>query len=171
SLSGEARRACASCSCRARRTASVLGLALVSRRTSSASASISRSRIKSAMGYLHWISGSSREGTMPAPMLRGGPARLAFAQAFGLVLQCACPRMTHYIASEEVSMGSTVEVAIPVESEAAKALEAPARREAVGRYLSGLLKAGRLPSVLAEAIADAKREARASELTDDDIDA
>jgi hypothetical protein len=68
-------------------------------------------------------------------------------------------------------MSSTVQVTIPIESEAAKALEAPARREAVGRYLSGLLKGGRLPIVLAEAIADTKREARASGLTDDDIDA
>ncbi|WP_395715125.1 hypothetical protein [Reyranella sp.] len=68
-------------------------------------------------------------------------------------------------------MGSMIEVIIPIESEAAKALETPARREAVGRYLSGLLKDGRLASVLSEAIADAKREARASGLTDDDIDA
>jgi hypothetical protein len=68
-------------------------------------------------------------------------------------------------------MGSTVDVTIPIDSEAAKALETPARREAIGRYLSGLLREGRLPSVLAEAIADAKREARASALTDNEIDA
>jgi len=42
---------------------------------------------------------------------------------------------------------------------------------AVGRYLSGLLKGGRVRGVLAAAIADAKREARASCLTDEDIDA
>jgi hypothetical protein len=41
----------------------------------------------------------------------------------------------------------------------------------VGRYLSGLLKGGRVRGVLAAAIADAKREARASCLTDEDIDA
>lgn len=68
-------------------------------------------------------------------------------------------------------MGRTIEVAIPVESEVAKALETPARREAVGRYWSALLKDGRLANVLSEAIADARREARASGLTDDDIDA
>jgi hypothetical protein len=34
-----------------------------------------------------------------------------------------------------------------------------------------LLKNGRVRDVLAEAIADAKRDARASGLTDDDIDA
>jgi len=68
-------------------------------------------------------------------------------------------------------MGSTIEVTIPVESEAVRALERPARREAVGRYLSALLKDGRLAKVLSEAIADAKREARASGLTDEDVDA
>ena len=68
-------------------------------------------------------------------------------------------------------MDSTVDVTIPVEMEAAKALENPARREAVGRYLSGLLKEGRIPAVLAVAIADAKREARSKGLTDEDIDA
>jgi hypothetical protein len=68
-------------------------------------------------------------------------------------------------------MGNTVDVTIPVEPEAAKALNTPARREAVGRYLSGLLKGGRVRDVLAAAIADGKREARASGLTDEDIDA
>jgi hypothetical protein len=60
---------------------------------------------------------------------------------------------------------------IPVDAEAAKALESPARREAVDRYLSGLLKGGRARDVLAEAIVEAKREARANGLTDDEIDA
>lgn len=68
-------------------------------------------------------------------------------------------------------MDSTVEVILPVDPEAAKALDSPARREAAGRYLSSLLKGGRAPSALAEAIAEAKREARASGLTDTDIDA
>ncbi len=68
-------------------------------------------------------------------------------------------------------MDNTVDVMIPVDPEAAKALESPARREAVGRYLSGLLKGGRARDVLAEAIAEAKREARAHGLTDGEIDA
>jgi hypothetical protein len=68
-------------------------------------------------------------------------------------------------------MDNTIDVPIPIDVEAASALEAPARREAAGRYLSSLLKEGRLPAVLAEAIAEAKQEARANGLTDDDIDA
>ncbi len=68
-------------------------------------------------------------------------------------------------------MDNTVDVIIPVDAEAASALDTPARREAAGRYLSSLLKDGRLPEVLAEAIAEAKCEARASGLTDADIDA
>jgi hypothetical protein len=60
---------------------------------------------------------------------------------------------------------------IPVDAEPVKALESPARREAVGRYLSGLLKGGRARDVLAEAIAEAKREAGAHGLTDEEIDA
>jgi len=65
---------------------------------------------------------------------------------------------------------SGVEVTLPVDVEAAKALSSPARREAAGRYLSGLLTGGLVHDVLAEAIAEAKREARASGLTDEDID-
>jgi hypothetical protein len=68
-------------------------------------------------------------------------------------------------------MDNTVEVTIPVDAEAAKALDSPMRREAVGRYISGLLKGGRIQEVLAEAIADAKREARANQLTDEEVDA
>ena len=68
-------------------------------------------------------------------------------------------------------MDGKVDVTLPVDAEAAKALDSPARREAAGRYLSSLLKGGRVRDVLAEAIADAKREARASGLTDEDIDA
>ena len=40
-------------------------------------------------------------------------------------------------------MDNTVDVMIPVDVEAAKALESPARREAVGRYVSSLLKGER----------------------------
>jgi hypothetical protein len=68
-------------------------------------------------------------------------------------------------------MGNTVEVAIPVDVEAAQALKNPARREAAGRYLSGLLKGGRARDILEEAIAEAKREARTRGLADEDIDA
>jgi hypothetical protein len=71
----------------------------------------------------------------------------------------------------EVRMDNTVDVIIPVDAEAARALESPARREAAGRYLSGLLKGGHIPDVLVEAITDAKREARKKGLTDADIDA
>jgi len=68
-------------------------------------------------------------------------------------------------------MNDRVDVTIPVEPEVAKALENPVRREAAGRVLSGLLKGGHLRDTLAEAIADAKREARAKGLTDEAIDA
>lgn len=68
-------------------------------------------------------------------------------------------------------MDNTVEVTIPVDAETAQALKSPARREAVGRYLSSLLKGGRAHDVLAEAIAEAKREAREHGLTDEQIDA
>jgi len=68
-------------------------------------------------------------------------------------------------------MDNTVDVTIPIDAEAARVLDSPARREAVGRYITGLLKGGRIGDVLAEAIADAKREARAHGLTEDDIDA
>lgn len=68
-------------------------------------------------------------------------------------------------------MDNLVEVTIPVEPEVAKALGSPARREAAGRVLSDLLKGGRVRDIMAEAIADSKREARASGLTDEDIDA
>ena len=67
-------------------------------------------------------------------------------------------------------MDNAVDVVIPVDAEAAKALENPARREAAGRYLSSLLKGGRARDVLAEAIAEAKREARTHGLTDEAID-
>lgn len=68
-------------------------------------------------------------------------------------------------------MDGLVDVTIPVDPEAAKALESPARREAAGRYLSDLLKRGALRDVLAEAIAELKREARDRGLTDAEIDA
>ncbi len=68
-------------------------------------------------------------------------------------------------------MNDTVDVTIPIDAEAAPVLGDRARREAVGRYLSGLLKEGRIRDILAEAIAAAKREARAGGLSDEEIDA
>ncbi|HEX6443187.1 MAG TPA: hypothetical protein VF007_13430 [Stellaceae bacterium] len=68
-------------------------------------------------------------------------------------------------------MDDSVNVAIPVDAETARCLESPARRAAVGRYLSELLKGGRIPDLLAEAIAETKREARESGLTEGEIDA
>jgi hypothetical protein len=84
---------------------------------------------------------------------------------------CAAPGVALYVEPEETRMDTTVEVTLPVDAEAAKALNSPARREAAGRYLSGLLTGGRVHDVLAEAIAEAKHEARASGLIDEDIDA
>lgn len=69
------------------------------------------------------------------------------------------------------TMAGMIDITIPVDADAAKALESPIRREAAGRYLSSLLKAGRIREVLVEAIAEAKQEARAHGLTDEDIDA
>ena len=68
-------------------------------------------------------------------------------------------------------MDQTIEVPIPLDAETAKTLDSPARREALGRYLNGLMRTGRLRDALAEAIGEAKREARASGLTDDVVDA
>jgi len=67
-------------------------------------------------------------------------------------------------------MSEAVDITIAVDAEAAHILESPARREAAGRYLSGLLREGRLRDVLAEAIAAVKAEAYANGLTDQDID-
>jgi hypothetical protein len=72
---------------------------------------------------------------------------------------------------EEDRTDAIVGVTIPVDPDVARALEDPARREAAGRVLSGLLKGGRVRDVLADAIADVKREACASGLTDEEIDA
>jgi hypothetical protein len=57
-----------------------------------------------------------------------------------------------------------------LDAEVAKHVDTPARREAVGRYLSGLLKDGRVRDVLAAAIADAKHEAHGRGLTDEEVD-
>jgi len=68
-------------------------------------------------------------------------------------------------------MSRMVPIEIPVDEQAAKALQSPARREAVGRYVSWLLRSERAPILLAEAIVEAKGEARAAGLTDAEIDA
>lgn len=68
-------------------------------------------------------------------------------------------------------MNDIVNVTIPIDAEAAKQLDTPARREAVGRYVSGMLKGGRARDLLAEAIAELKKEARRAGLTDEEIDA
>jgi hypothetical protein len=65
----------------------------------------------------------------------------------------------------------TIEVTIPLDSETARTLDSPARRAALGRYLDELPRSGRLREVLAETIAEAKREACDNGLTDETIDA
>lgn len=66
-------------------------------------------------------------------------------------------------------MDDMIDVAIPLQPEVAKALTSQARREAVDRVLSGLFKGGRTTELLADVIADAKREARSKGLIDEDI--
>lgn len=68
-------------------------------------------------------------------------------------------------------MDSTVDVTIPVEPEAAAALVDARNRAAMGRLVSRVLRPHSGPSVLAQAIAELKAEARAAGLTDADIDA
>jgi len=68
-------------------------------------------------------------------------------------------------------MDKTVDVTIPVESEAAAALADPRNREAVGRLVSRVLRPGAGPTPLAQAIAEMKADARASGLSDAGIDA
>ena len=68
-------------------------------------------------------------------------------------------------------MPDTVPVTIEVESDAAAALGDPRTRAAMGRLVSRVLNPRPGPSELAQAIAAAKAEARATGLTDADIDA
>jgi hypothetical protein len=67
--------------------------------------------------------------------------------------------------------GSMVDVTIPVEPEATAVLADPRNREAMGRLVCRVLRPRTGPSPLAQAIADLKAEARATGLTDTDIDA
>jgi len=66
-------------------------------------------------------------------------------------------------------MPSLVDVTIPVEPEAAATLADARHRESVGRLVSRVPRPRSAPGALAQAIADLK--ARASGLTDADIDA
>lgn len=68
-------------------------------------------------------------------------------------------------------MDDAIDVINSVEPVVARALENPERRVAAGRVLSGLLTGNHLRDVLRDFIADAKREARAEGLTDEEIDA
>lgn len=67
-------------------------------------------------------------------------------------------------------MDNTVDVTIPVEPEVAAALADVRNREAVGRLISRVLRPRPGPSPLAQAIAEMKADARATGLTDADID-
>lgn len=67
-------------------------------------------------------------------------------------------------------MDGLVDVLIPVDAEAAEALERPEERQAIGRYISHLMKHGGLRGAVAAAIAELKQEAHANGLTDADID-
>ena len=68
-------------------------------------------------------------------------------------------------------MNDAVTIEIPVSPEAAAALAEADRRAAVGRSISRMLQGAKARDLLAEAIDEAKAEARAAGLTDADIDA
>ena len=68
-------------------------------------------------------------------------------------------------------MSDTVDVAIPIEREAAATLADLRNREAVGRMISRILRPRSGPGALARAILELKAEARASGLSDAEIDA
>src|SRR5580700_4753946 len=70
-----------------------------------------------------------------------------------------------------VEMDKTVDVTIPVDPGAAAALGDARNREAVGRLISRVLRPAAGPTPLTQAIAEMKAEARATGLTDADIDA
>ena len=72
---------------------------------------------------------------------------------------------------EVIAMNDTVDVIIPVEPEAARFLANPETREAAGHVLSGLLRGASVRDVVAEALADVRKEVRANGATDEAIDA
>lgn len=68
-------------------------------------------------------------------------------------------------------MEKTVDVTIPVDTEAAAALADARNRDAVGRLVSRVLRPHAGPSPLAQAIAELKAEARQAGLSDVEVDA
>lgn len=68
-------------------------------------------------------------------------------------------------------MAETVDITLPVDPDVAGAFDDPERRQAAGRFLSGLMRRSGLRDALAEAIAETKREARSHGLADAEIDA
>ncbi|MPZ32445.1 MAG: hypothetical protein GEV13_15845 [Rhodospirillales bacterium] len=68
-------------------------------------------------------------------------------------------------------MDKTVDVTIPVDTEAAAALADARNRDAVGRLVSRVLRPHAGPSPLAHAIVELKAEARRAGLSDVEIDA
>jgi hypothetical protein len=72
---------------------------------------------------------------------------------------------------EDRAMDDTVDITIPVEAQAAAVLADARNRAAVGRLVSRVLRPRSGPSPLAQAIAELKADARATDLTDQDIDA
>jgi hypothetical protein len=94
----------------------------------------------------------------------GGTMRAPIAEIRGVFAK------RPYDVSEEMLMDNPVDVLIPIDAEAAQALQDPARRAAVGRYISHLLKGEGIRSVVAAAIAELKQEAHANGLTDEDVD-
>ena len=67
-------------------------------------------------------------------------------------------------------MSKTIDVTIPVDADAAAALENPRNRKAIGRLVSRVLRPGAGPTPLVRAIAAMKAKARAAGLTDEEID-
>jgi len=68
-------------------------------------------------------------------------------------------------------MDRTVDVTIPVEPDAAKALADARNRDAVGRLVSRVLSRHPGPNPLAQAIAELKAEVRKAGLSDADVEA
>jgi len=72
---------------------------------------------------------------------------------------------------EGCPVNEMVTIEIPVSAEAASALADAERRAALGHYISRMLRGAKARDLLAEAIVEAKAEARAAGLTDAEIDA